>query len=155
MGVSLTARALYSAGRVMDWGMASRDFHRVSTDVRAWLGGVVGTGDGYAAWTRRNALRRWGLVALVLLAFVAIAIGGYAIGASQVGDGDSARQAGADAGEQRGAALGTREGYGKAFRSAREQAFGPAYRDAYRAAYLGAFDRADLAAPGHVPVSGP
>ena len=69
----------------MDRGMASRDFHRVSTDVRAWLGGVVGSGDGYAAWTRRNALRRWGLVALVLLAFVAIAIGGYAIGASQAG----------------------------------------------------------------------
>jgi hypothetical protein len=46
-------------------------------------------------------------------------------------------------------------GYGKAFRSAREQAFGPAYRDAYRAAYLDAFDRADLAPPGHVPVSGP
>ena len=72
----------------MDRGMASRDFHRVSTDVRAWLGGVVGSGDGYAVWTRRNALRRWGLVALVLLAFVAIAIGGYAIGASQAGDVD-------------------------------------------------------------------
>jgi hypothetical protein len=135
--------------------MASRDFHRVSTDVRAWLGGVVGSGDGYAAWTRRNALRRWGLVALVLLGFVAIAIGGYAIGASQVGDVDSARQAGMEAGEQRGSAVGTREGYGKAFRAAREQAFEPAYRDAYRSAYLGEFDQADLSAPGHVPVSGP
>jgi hypothetical protein len=127
----------------------------MSTGLRAWLGRAVGAGESYAAWTRRDALRRWGIVALVVLLFVAIAVGGYAIGASQVSDVDSARQAGIKAGQKRGAATGSREGYAKAFHSAREHAFGPAYRDAYRAAYLDAFDRADLAAPGHIPVSGP
>ncbi len=137
--------------------MASRDFHRVLKDVRARLGNFVGSGDGYwyTSIVRRRILRQWALASAVIVGFVAIGVGGYAIGASQVGDADTAYQAGATAGEQRGTEVGTREGYASAFRPARKRAYDAAYHEAYRTAYLEAFERADIAAPRRVKVSGP
>ena len=135
--------------------MASRDFHSGPRDLRDRLGGIVGSGDGYASFARRRALRRWALISAAILGLVAIAVVGYAIGNSQVDDAASARQEGATAGEQRGTAVGTREGYAHAYRHAKERAYEAAYRDAYRTAYLKAFERADLAAPSRVKVIGP
>lgn len=135
--------------------MASRDFHQVPKDVRAWLGGLVGSGDSYPAFVRRQKLRQFASVATVIAGLIAIGLGGYAIGASQVGDAGSAQQEGADAGEERGAAVGAREGYESAFRSARKRAFEQAYDQAYAAAYREAFESSDLAAPRQVKVSGP
>ena len=135
--------------------MASRDFHRVLKDVRAWLGSTVGSGDGYRSAGRRHVLRQWALASAAIVGFVAIGVGGYAIGASQVGDADTAYRAGMTAGEQRGKAVGTREGYASAFKPARERAYDAAYNEAYRTAYRDAFEKADLAAPRHVKVSGP
>ena len=132
--------------------MASFDVHKLLEDARARLGGVVGSGDGYAAFTRRRALRQWGIALAVIVGFVATGVAGYAIGASQVGDVDSAQQAGIVAGAQRGTAEGTREGYQSAFKPARERAYDKAYDEAYVAAYREAFERADLAAPTHVKV---
>src|SRR4029079_5942774 len=100
--------------------MASRDFHRGPKDVRDWLGGIVGSGEGYAAFVRRRALRRWALIAAAIIGLGAVAGVGYAIGASQVDDAASARQEGMTAGEQRGTAVGAREGYARAFKHARE-----------------------------------
>jgi hypothetical protein len=123
--------------------------------VRDWLGGVVGSGDGYAALVRRERLRRWAIGVAVLGAFILVAVAGYALGGLQASDGDAARQAGTAAGEKRGAAVGEREGYRSAFRSAREEAYDAAYREAYTAAYMKEFEQADLAAPRNVEVSGP
>lgn len=100
-------------------------------------------------------LRQWALVSAAIIGFVAVGIGGYAIGASQVGDADSAQQAGMAAGEQRGKAVGARKGYESAFRSARRDAYASAYRGGYRTAYRDAFQRAGLAKPSNVKVSGP
>lgn len=135
--------------------MASRQLHRVLKDGRARLNDVVGVGDGYAASTRRRLLRHWALVLPLVVVFVAVAIGGYSLGASQRSDADRARQAGTIAGEVRGRAVGTIEGYPSAFRSARRHAYHVAYREAYRSAYRSAFERADLTAPRRVEVSGP
>lgn len=135
--------------------MVSRDFHRVPTNVRAWLGSVAGSGDGYRAFARRRVLRRLAFALAAIVVFVGIGVGGYAIGASQVGEIDTARQVGMTAGEARGTAVGTREGYASTFRSAREHAYDVAYRDAYGTAYRHAFERAGLPAPRHVKVPGP
>jgi hypothetical protein len=143
--------ALYPSKREM----ASRDFHRVLKDVQAWLGSIVGSGDGYASTVRRRVLRQWALALAAVVGFVAIGVGGYAIGASQVRDADTAHQAGMTAGEQRGTAVGVREGYASAFRPARQRAYDAAYHEAYRTAYRDAFETADLAAPRRVKVSGP
>lgn len=135
--------------------MATRDLHRVLEGGRARLGGFVGAGDGYAAFARRRLLRHWALLLPVIVGFIAVAVAGYAIGAAQHGDADSAREAGTIAGEVRGAAVGALEGYPDAYRSARRHGFDAAYREAYSAAYRDAFERADLAAPSQVQVSGP
>jgi len=134
--------------------MAARDLDRAPTGIRARLGELVGSGEGYAAFVRRQKLRQWSVIAAVLAGLVAIAVVGYAIGSSQAGDAAAARQAGAAAGAQRGAAAGARDGYAGAFRAARERAYDAAYREAYVAAYRDTFERADLPAPETVPVSG-
>ena len=136
--------------------MASFDVHKLLEDVRARLGGVFGSGDGYASFTRRRALRQWGIAAAVIIGFVATGVAGYAIGAAQVGDVDSAQQAGMVAGTEKGTAVGTREGFASTFKPARERAFDKAYDQAYVTAYRDAFERADLAVPSQVKVvSGP
>ena len=135
--------------------MASFDVHKLLEDARAWLGRMVGAGDGYAAFVRRRALGQWALAAAVIVGFVATGVAGYAIGAAQVGDVDSAQEAGTVAGAQRGTAVGRREGYASTFKPARERAYDKAYDEAYITAYREAFGRADLAAPDHVKVSGP
>lgn len=135
--------------------MATGDFHRVSKDVRAWLGSLVGVGDGYAALVRRQKLRQWAFGAAVIAGFVLSGVVGYAIGTSGGNDADRAREAGTIAGEVRGTAVGTLEGYEGSFRSARERAYDAEYRDAYLAAYRDAFEQADLATPEQVTVSGP
>ena len=66
--------------------------------MRDWLGGIVGSGEGYASFVRRRALRRWALISAAIIGLVAIAVVGYAIGASQVDDAASARQEGMTAG---------------------------------------------------------
>ena len=135
--------------------MASLDMHKLLEDVRERFAGLVGSGDGYAAFTRRRALRRWGIATAVIVGFVVAGVAGYAIGATQVSDADSAQQAGMDAGAQRGTAVGTREGYASTFKPARERAYDKAYDAAYVTAYRDAFEQADLAVPQHVKVSGP
>lgn len=127
----------------------------MAKDARAWLGGVVGAGDGYAALVRREKLRKWALAVAVLAAFVVSGVAGYAIGSSGGDEPDRAREAGTVAGEVRGRAVGALDGYERAFRSARQRAYDTAYRDAYAAAYRDEFERADLATPRQVAVSAP
>ncbi len=115
----------------------------------------MGSGDGYSAYLRRRAIRGWVPALAAIIGFVGVAMGGYAIGSSQVGDADAAWQAGRALGEQRGTAVGTREGYAGAFKSARDQAYDAAYREAYAAAYVLAFQRGGLDPPRRVKVSGP
>ncbi len=86
---------------------------------------------------------------------IAVGVLGYSLGASRLGDAETAQQAGMTAGELRGTAAGSREGYASAFRPAREQAYRATYRKAYTAAYRAAFEKADLPAPRHVTVQGP
>jgi hypothetical protein len=139
----------------MDRKMASGGFHRALRGARAWLGGVVGAGDGYAALVRRQKLKQLAIGAAVFAGFVLSGVAGYAIGSSGGSDPGAARQAGSIAAEVRGTAVGSLEGYESAFRSARERAYEAAYREAYTAAYRDEFEQADLATPEIVKVSGP
>ena len=132
--------------------MASIDVHKLLEGVRDRFAGLVGSGDGYAAFTRRRALRNWGIATAVIVGFIAAGVAGYAIGAAQVGDADSAQQEGMAAGEERGTAVGTREGYASTFRPARKRAYDKAYDEAYTAAYRDAFERTGVAVPSHVQV---
>ena len=143
-----------------------RDVHRVLGDLGARVRNIVAAGrealhrgapiierPGYR---RRTLLsRRSGLALAAILAFAAVGVGGYAIGASQAIDVGAAEQAGTAAGEKRGTAAGAREGYRSAFQPARERAYEAAYRQAYRAAYRAEFEQADLRPPSRIPVSAP
>ena len=82
--------------------MASFDVHKVLEDLRARFAGVVGLGDGYAAFTRRRALRRWGIATAVIVGFVVAGVAGYALG---VGAGGRRRQRSAGR-DGRGSATG-------------------------------------------------
>jgi hypothetical protein len=135
--------------------MGSFDVHKLLESLRGWFGGLIGTGDGYAAFTRRRVLRLWGIAAAVIVGFVVCGVAGYAIGDAQVGDADSAQQEGMAAGAKRGTAVGAREGYASTFKPARRHAYDKAYGEAYTAAYNDAFEQADLPAPEHVTVSEP
>ena len=64
--------------------MASFDIHKLLEDLRERFAGLVGSGDGYAAFTRRRALRRWGVATAVIVGFVVAGVAGYAIGSAQV-----------------------------------------------------------------------
>lgn len=121
---------------------------------RTWPKSILGR-SGHLALEDRRVRRRLALVSAAIAGSLAIGVGGYAVGASQVSDADDARQAGMVAGEQVGSAVGAREGFERAFRPARKRAYGEAYREAYRAAYRRAFEQADLSSPRRVRVSGP
>ena len=140
-------------------GMTLRDSHGVFEDLQARLEDVDGSGlraDGwYAPEIEHRARRRRALALAAIVAGVALAGGGSAIGTSQGTDVGAAEQAGIAAGEQRGTAVGTREGFASTFKPARDHAYGAAYREAYRTAYRDEFKQADLAVPRHLPVSGP
>jgi hypothetical protein len=137
--------------------MGVDDFQKDRTSLRAWIGRLLGEGEGYKAYLRRRRLRRAGIAAAVLALFAAFAVGGYAIGSSKVGDADSYRQAGTAAGRDRGAAVDTSQAYDRAYEPARDSAFKAAYREAFVSSYRDAFEKADLALPSssQVKVSGP
>jgi hypothetical protein len=59
-----------------DGEMASLETHKLLEDVRERFAGLVGSGDGYAAFTRRRALRRWGVATAVIVAFVVAGVVG-------------------------------------------------------------------------------
>jgi hypothetical protein len=99
--------------------------------------------------------RRIGFTLAAIAAFVAIAVGGYLLGASQEVDLGAAEQAAMTEGEQRGTATGTRDGFRSTFKPARERAYEIAYRTAFRKAYRREFEQADLPVPSRVPVSRP
>lgn len=138
--------------------MALRDLPRAFENLRARIGNTVGSGPGaerpYGARILRLDRRR-ALALAALVALIAVGIGGYAIGASQVVDVGEAEHAGMVEGQERGTPVGAREGYASAFASARERTFEAAYREAYRRAYLAEFEKADLAAPRRVVVRSP
>ena len=135
--------------------MLGGNFRRVCQGVGVRLGDTVGLGRGaehrQTPWIRRRHVRRRALAVGAIVAFAAIAAGGYAIGASQGVESGAAVEVGRTAGELRGAAVGAREGYASAFKPARERAYEAAYRESYRTAYRQAFDEAGLAVPNHVP----
>ena len=135
--------------------MESHGVDGVRKGYTAWRDKVLGVGDGFEAFERRRRIRRLGIAVAVLAVGLAIGVGGYAIGVSQVVDADQAHEVGLDTGRVQGAAVGAREGYAKAFRSARRDAFEPAYRESYRSSYLEEFANADLSAPSKVEVRGP
>ena len=135
--------------------MASFDVHKLLEDARAWLGRMVGAGDGYAAFVRRRALGQWAPRRGRDRRFCRDrrrrlrdrgCAGGRRRQRSGGGDG---------CGAKRGTAVGRREGYASTFKPARERAFDKAYDEAYVTAYREAFAQGDLAAPDHVKVSGP
>ena len=143
-------REVYAVG-----GMVNRGVDGVRKGYSAWRDKVLGTGDGYEAFERRRRLRRLAIAIPVLLVGLAIGIGGFAIGQSQVVDADQAQEKGFEAGREQGIEVGAREGYDEAFRSARRDAFAAAYGDSYRSAYLAEFAAADLPAPENVEVPEP
>ena len=144
-------REVYAVRRVME----SHRVDGVRKGLSAWRDKVLGVGDGFEAFERRRRIRRLGIAVPALAVGLAIGVGGYAIGVSQVVDADQAQEAGFEAGRVQGTAVGARDGYAEAFRSARRDAFEPAYRESYRSAYLEEFAEADLPAPDDVEVRGP
>ena len=138
--------------------MAMRDFQGIIEDLRSRLGNMVASRRGAERYhgldIEPSAHRRRALALAATVGLVAIGVTGYAIGASKGVEVGAAERAGMAAGEQRGIAEGAREGYASAFKPARERAYDAAYRKAYRTAYRDEFEKADLAAPGSVPLRG-
>ena len=135
--------------------MESHGVDGVRKGYSAWRDKVLGIGDGFEAFERRRRIRRLKIAVPALAVGLAIGVGGFAIGGSQVVDADQAQEEGFEAGREQGMAVGTREGRVEAFRSSRRDAFESAYRKSYRSAYLEEFADADLPAPDEVEVHGP
>jgi hypothetical protein len=95
-------------------------------------------------------------LALALLAILAVAVGGYALGRGSGEDLASARDGGASAGREAGLRTGRRAGYALGLAAARAGKDREAYADAYREAYERAFESKGLypPKPGEIELAG-
>lgn len=135
--------------------MEARGFDQERSGLRDRIGTLLGAGDGYAAYLRRHRIKQWTAVSAVVLLAFAFAIGGYLLGASQVGDAETIQDSAFVNGQKQGTAAGIHEGYESAYEPARKQAYADAYDDAYVKSYREAFEKAGLSAPSDVQVTGP
>jgi hypothetical protein len=99
--------------------------------------------------------RQFWLGLLLIVAVIAVGVGGYFVGQSAGEDLDAARSEGTAQGQREGSARGAEEGFAEGRKEGRKAAFAKSYEKSYREGYRTSYEDAGLDPPEEITVPKP